>query len=56
MMLTFHTFAYKSDYWKSVDNITLVTFRFDTFAYKSDYWKSVDTYKSDYWKSVDFQI
>ena len=28
----FHTFVYKSDYWKSVGNITLEIFRFHTFV------------------------
>ena len=38
----FHTFACKSDNWRSVVNITLKIFRFRTFAYKSDNWRSVE--------------
>ena len=37
-----HTFACKSDNWRSVENITLENFRLHTFACKSDNWRSVE--------------
>ena len=59
--------AYKSDDWRSVENITLENFRFHTFAHsESDNWRSVKNItltleifrfhtfacKSDNWRSV----